>query len=52
MTNSLQSVDERTARELRGLARVLVRSGYADHAAITAALKATSEKPMTGVYAL
>lgn len=38
MTNSLQSVDERTARELRGLARVLVRSGYADHAAITAAL--------------
>jgi hypothetical protein len=31
-------VDERTARELRGLARVLVRSGYADHAAITAAL--------------
>ena len=38
MSNSLQSVDERTARELRGLARVLVRSGYADHAAITAAL--------------
>ncbi|TCC63472.1 hypothetical protein E0H73_10685 [Kribbella pittospori] len=34
----MQSVDERTARELRGLARVLVRSGYADHAAITAAL--------------
>ncbi|RZU01747.1 hypothetical protein EV645_7843 [Kribbella rubisoli] len=31
-------MDERTARELRGLARVLVRSGYADHAAITAAL--------------
>lgn len=31
-------VDERTARELRGLARVLVRSGYADHATITAAL--------------
>ncbi|GAA3101198.1 hypothetical protein JOF29_003253 [Kribbella aluminosa] len=31
-------VDERTARELRGLARVLVRSGYADHAGITAAL--------------
>ena len=38
MTDSLLSVDERTARELRGLARVLVRSGYADHAAITAAL--------------
>ncbi|WP_242000935.1 DUF6891 domain-containing protein [Kribbella rubisoli] len=38
MTSNLQSVDERTARELRGLARVLVRSGYADHAAITAAL--------------
>jgi hypothetical protein len=38
VTNSLQSVDERTARELRGLARVLVRSGYADHVAITAAL--------------
>ena len=35
---TLESVDERTARELRGLARVLVRSGYADHAAITAAL--------------
>ncbi|WP_433159275.1 DUF6891 domain-containing protein [Kribbella sp. CA-247076] len=34
----LLAVDERTARELRGLARVLVRSGYADHAAITAAL--------------
>jgi hypothetical protein len=34
----LESVDERTARELRGLARVLVRSGYADHPAITAAL--------------
>ena len=34
----LTSLDERTARELRGLARVLVRSGYADHAAITAAL--------------
>ncbi|TCC49133.1 hypothetical protein E0H75_18425 [Kribbella capetownensis] len=34
----MQSVDERTARELRGLARVLVRSGYADHATITAAL--------------
>ncbi|MFG1622114.1 DUF6891 domain-containing protein [Kribbella sp. NPDC049227] len=31
-------MDERTARELRGLARVLVRSGYADHATITAAL--------------
>ncbi|WP_241996487.1 DUF6891 domain-containing protein [Kribbella antiqua] len=31
-------MDERTARELRGLARVLVRSGYADHAAITVAL--------------
>jgi hypothetical protein len=38
VTSNLQSVDERTARELRGLARVLVRSGYADHAAITAAL--------------
>lgn len=38
MISNLQSVDERTARELRGLARVLVRSGYADHAAITAAL--------------
>ncbi|MEU4607412.1 hypothetical protein AB0F43_30880 [Kribbella sp. NPDC023972] len=34
----LLAVDERTARELRGLARVMVRSGYADHAAITAAL--------------
>jgi hypothetical protein len=34
----MQSVDERTARELRGLARVLVRSGYADAAAITSAL--------------
>ena len=34
----LLAVDERTARELRGLARVLVRSGYADHAAVTAAL--------------
>jgi hypothetical protein len=34
----MQSVDERTARELRGLARVLVRSGYADVAAITSAL--------------
>jgi hypothetical protein len=33
-----QAVGERTARELRGLARVLVRSGYADRAAITAAL--------------
>ena len=44
MTGNLQSVDERTARELRGLARVLVRSGYADHAAITAALtEAVSE---------
>ncbi|HEX8779623.1 MAG TPA: hypothetical protein VF728_00445, partial [Nocardioides sp.] len=31
-------MDERTARELRGLARVLVRSGYTDHAAITTAL--------------
>jgi hypothetical protein len=38
VTDGLLSVDERTARELRGLARVLVRSGYADHAAITAAL--------------
>ena len=32
------SVDERTDRELRGLARVLVRSGYAERAAVTAAL--------------
>ena len=32
------SVSDRTARELRGLARVLVRSGYADRAAVTAAL--------------
>ncbi|MEV6283547.1 hypothetical protein [Kribbella sp. NPDC051770] len=31
-------VDQRTDRELRGLARVLVRSGYADRAAVTAAL--------------
>lgn len=31
-------LDERTDRELRGLARVLVRSGYADRAAVTAAL--------------
>jgi hypothetical protein len=31
-------VNERTARELRGLARVLVRSGYADRAAVAAAL--------------
>jgi hypothetical protein len=35
---TINQLDERTARELRGLARVLVRSGYADHAAITAAL--------------
>jgi hypothetical protein len=34
----LRAVDDRTARELRGLARVLVRSGYADRAAATAAL--------------
>jgi hypothetical protein len=34
----LRAVDDRTARELRGLARVLVRSGYADRAAVTAAL--------------
>ncbi|TDO48510.1 hypothetical protein EV643_107139 [Kribbella sp. VKM Ac-2527] len=34
----LATVDRRTARELRGLARVLVRSGYADRAAVTAAL--------------
>jgi hypothetical protein len=33
-----QVIGERTARELRGLARVLVRSGYADRAAVTAAL--------------
>ena len=31
-------VNDRTARELRGLARVLVRSGYADRAAVTAVL--------------
>ncbi|ADB33443.1 hypothetical protein Kfla_4410 [Kribbella flavida DSM 17836] len=31
-------IGERTDRELRGLARVLVRSGYADRAAVTAAL--------------
>ncbi|MEU8223279.1 hypothetical protein [Kribbella sp. NPDC048915] len=44
MSEGLQAVDERTARELRGLARVLVRSGYADHATITAALtEAVSE---------
>ncbi|WP_237706562.1 DUF6891 domain-containing protein [Kribbella flavida] len=33
-----QVIGERTDRELRGLARVLVRSGYADRAAVTAAL--------------
>ncbi|TWD84900.1 hypothetical protein FB561_6096 [Kribbella amoyensis] len=33
-----QALGERTARELRGLARVLVRSGYADRAGVTAAL--------------
>ncbi|GAA1578131.1 hypothetical protein GCM10009789_34490 [Kribbella sancticallisti] len=33
-----QAIGERVARELRGLARVLVRSGYADRAALTAAL--------------
>jgi len=33
-----QVIGERTARELRGLARVLVRSGYADRAAITTVL--------------
>lgn len=33
-----QVIGERTARELRGLARVLVRSGYADRAVVTAAL--------------
>jgi hypothetical protein len=32
------TIGERTARELRGLARVLVRSGYAGHAAVTAAV--------------
>lgn len=31
-------LDERTGRELRGLARVLVRSGYASRASVTAAL--------------
>jgi len=36
--DGLLAVDERTARELRGLARVLVRSGYADHAGISAVL--------------
>jgi hypothetical protein len=44
VTEGLQAVDERTARELRGLARVLVRSGYADHAAITAALTEAVEE--------
>jgi hypothetical protein len=34
----LSGLSERTGRELRGLARVLVRSGYADRAAVTAAL--------------
>ncbi|ONI74299.1 hypothetical protein BWI15_13295 [Kribbella sp. ALI-6-A] len=34
----LSAAGERTARELRGLARVLVRSGYADRAALTSAL--------------
>jgi hypothetical protein len=34
----LSAAGERTARELRGLARVLVRSGYADRAAVTTAL--------------
>lgn len=34
----LSAAGERTARELRGLARVLVRSGYADRAAVTIAL--------------
>jgi hypothetical protein len=33
-----QIIGERAARELRGLARVLVRSGYADRTAVTAAL--------------
>jgi uncharacterized protein DUF6891 len=33
-----QLIGERTARELRGLARVLVRSGYADRAAVMASL--------------
>jgi hypothetical protein len=33
-----QVIGERTARELRGLARVLVRSGYADRTAVTGAL--------------
>ncbi|WP_433005000.1 DUF6891 domain-containing protein [Kribbella sp. CA-294648] len=33
-----QVIGERTARELRGLARVLVRSGYADRGAVAAAL--------------
>jgi hypothetical protein len=32
------AVSDRTARELRGLARVLVRSGYADRAQVVAAL--------------
>jgi Domain of unknown function (DUF6891) len=32
------ALDSRTARELRGLARVLVRSGYADRAEVVAAL--------------
>jgi hypothetical protein len=39
-----QVIGERAARELRGLARVLVRSGYADRAAVSAALtEAVSE---------
>lgn len=37
-------VSDRTARELRGLARVLVRSGYADRAAVTAALTEAVEE--------
>jgi hypothetical protein len=54
VTSNLPSVDERTARELRGLARVLVRSGYADHAAITAALTeaVTEDAPSMDAAAL
>ncbi|MFC9691413.1 DUF6891 domain-containing protein [Kribbella sp. NPDC056951] len=47
----LLAVPERTARELRGLARVLVRSGYADHAAITAALTEAVEEDAPAIDA-
>lgn len=35
---TISSLDDRTARELRGLARVLVRSGYADGAQVRTAV--------------